>query len=301
VPCNRYDGDKKKVPGTAATHASSAAAGGGAGAGAGGGMGGTGGTAAGGDETAEGGEHSMSYGDNSENAMLLRVWNVKKSDPTVPVFVNSANRRLAAIKPRSSVSSGLERNVEVTYDKLYEEITSPSHIAKIRLGFKNKDKYRRPFAEEVNFNKNIPFAYHGVRAMKHGTLFPTYEKFLSESNAKHLEEMEAEATIGKGRRKKKKTKKFDVDAALQAQLHQDKGSSDGFTVMDLDNEIRRMNNEDYINKHKAEHGGAMIKDETDLEVAACVDRISRMKTICNKITVIYNEKVRQIKSLHNQV
>ena len=43
----------------------------------------------------------------------------------------------------------LERNVEVTYEKLYDEITSPSHIAKIRLGFKCKDKYRRPFAEEV--------------------------------------------------------------------------------------------------------------------------------------------------------
>ena len=40
--------------------------------------------------------------------------------------------------------------MEVTYDKLYEEITSPSHIAKIRLGFKNKDKYRRPFEEEVS-------------------------------------------------------------------------------------------------------------------------------------------------------
>lgn len=39
--------------------------------------------------------------------------------------------------------------MQVTYEKLYEEITSPSHIAKIRLGFKCKDKYRRPFEEEV--------------------------------------------------------------------------------------------------------------------------------------------------------
>jgi hypothetical protein len=37
---------------------------------------------------------------NADSAMLLRVWNVKKSDPTIPVFVKSANRRLAAIKPR---------------------------------------------------------------------------------------------------------------------------------------------------------------------------------------------------------
>lgn len=39
--------------------------------------------------------------------------------------------------------------MQVTYEKLYDEITSPSHIAKIRLGFKCKDKYRRPFEEEV--------------------------------------------------------------------------------------------------------------------------------------------------------
>ena len=51
---------------------------------------------------------------------------------------------------RSTLTTGLERNVEVTFDKLYDEITSPSHIAKIRLGFKNKDKYRRPFEEEVS-------------------------------------------------------------------------------------------------------------------------------------------------------
>lgn len=52
---------------------------------------------------------------------------------------------------RSTLTTGLERNVEVTFDKLYDEITSPSHIAKIRLGFKNKDKYRRPFEEEVRY------------------------------------------------------------------------------------------------------------------------------------------------------
>lgn len=45
-------------------------------------------------------EESHSIGNNTDSAMLLRVWNVKKSDPTIPVFVKSANRKLAAIKPR---------------------------------------------------------------------------------------------------------------------------------------------------------------------------------------------------------
>ena len=53
--------------------------------------------------------------------------------------------------------------------------------------------------------------------------------------------------------KKHKLKKFDVEVALLQQLHKDvKGNTGGspFMLVDLDDEIRRMNNEDYINKHK---------------------------------------------------
>jgi hypothetical protein len=65
-------------------------------------------TAAAGEHAAhEGEEPSLaSFANNSDSAMLLRVWNVKKSDPTVPVFVKSLNRRLAAIKPRYVRASG---------------------------------------------------------------------------------------------------------------------------------------------------------------------------------------------------
>jgi hypothetical protein len=82
---------------------------------------------------------------------LLRVWNVKKSDPTVPVFTNSLNRKLAAIKPRTSLSTNLERNVDASCKKLYEELTSPSHIAQARLGigYSQRDKFRRTFQQEV--------------------------------------------------------------------------------------------------------------------------------------------------------
>jgi hypothetical protein len=196
--------------------------------------------------------------------------------------------------------------VEVTFDKLYDEITSPSHIAKIRLGFKCKDKYRRPFEEEVQFNKNIPFAYHGKRAMKAGSLFPTYEKFLEESNKKRAHDQEEEAARNGGvRHKKRAVKKFNVDVALHQQLHKDpKGASGGspFMLFELDDEIRRINNDEYISKHKVERiGGGIVKDENDLEFEANMDRVARMKTIRNKLTVIYNEKVRTIHELHRQV
>jgi hypothetical protein len=82
---------------------------------------------------------------------LLRVWNVKKADPTVQVFSKSLNRKLAAIKPHSSLSASLERNVDVTYNKLYEELLQPSHLAKVRIGLQpSRDKFRRTFEEEVS-------------------------------------------------------------------------------------------------------------------------------------------------------
>lgn len=193
----------------------------------------------------------------------------------------------------------------MTFEKLYEEITSPSHIAKIRLGFKCKDKYRRPFQEEVEFNKNIPFAYHGVRAMKAGSLFPTYEKFIAENNKQRIHDQEEEAARGGSRHKRRAIRKFDVDVALQQQLHKDpKGSTPAapFMLVELDDEIRRMNNDEYITKHKVEQiGGGVVKDEIDLEMAANMDRVARMKTIRNKLMVIYNEKVRTIHELHRQV
>jgi hypothetical protein len=139
--------------------------------------------------------------------------------------------------------------------------------------------------------------------MKAGSLFPSYEKSLLESNIKKQQDQEND--VNNGKTKKHKVKKFDVEAALLQQLHQDpKASNSGspFMLVDLDDEIRRMNNDEYISKHKVDRvGGAVIKDETDLEMGACLDRISRMKTVCNKLTVIQNEKLRLINNLHRQV
>lgn len=64
---------------------------------------------------------------------------------------------------------------------------------------------------------------------------------------------EREDVADKKHIKKHKLKKFDVEAALLQQLHKDvKGSTRGspFMLVELDDEIRRMNNDEYINKHK---------------------------------------------------
>lgn len=93
----------------------------------------------------------------SDNARLLRVWNLKKSDPTLPVIIKSKNRQLGTLKPRMSLSASLEKNIEVSVNNLYEEFSSTNHIANIRVGFTSKDKYRRKFEEEVITFKFIIF------------------------------------------------------------------------------------------------------------------------------------------------
>jgi hypothetical protein len=46
------------------------------------------------------GGHSNEQIVDKDSMRMLRVWDVKKCDPTVPVFRYSMNRRLAAIQPR---------------------------------------------------------------------------------------------------------------------------------------------------------------------------------------------------------
>ncbi|RYH32333.1 hypothetical protein EON65_00710 [archaeon] len=242
---------------------------------------------------------------------LLRVWNVKKSDPTVPVFQSSLNRKLAAIKPRTSLSSNLERNVDASCKKLYSELTAPSHIAQVRLGIglSQKDKFRRSWQQEVELSKSIPFAYHGKRAMKSGSLFPSYNAAVKETNRKRADaDMlfdDPDAGNGKDGKfgKKKLLGKFNLDNALKNMLVAGSNApQSSFFLTELDDEIRRISHDEYLHQHRTEAAtNSLIKDETDLELVTLLDRISRMKSISNKLLIIQREKERSIEELENEV
>ena len=47
-----------------------------------------------------GGDNNNEQVVDKDSMRMLRVWDVKKCDPTVPVFRYSMSRRLAAIQPR---------------------------------------------------------------------------------------------------------------------------------------------------------------------------------------------------------
>ncbi len=245
-----------------------------------------------------------------DNARMMKIWNNKKSDPTLPVFNYSKTRVLAAVKPRTSITATLERNVEVTYNKLYDEITAPSHIAKLKLGYHNPDKYRRTFEEEIELTKSLPFAYHSVKSMKHKSLFASYDASIREKQkAKIIESLDIESTsshMSSKSSKKSSVIKFNLEATLNGKLAPLPASDDSnqptFMLTQLDDEIRRLNNEEYMNHHSQKlSGNVVIHDEHDLEHETYVDRIARMKTIINKLHIIAHEKERFITSLANQV
>eukprot|EP00981_Chlorochromonas_danica_P014262 scaffold7649_cov165-Ochromonas_danica.AAC.2 len=243
---------------------------------------------------------------------LMRVWNIKKSDPTVPVFTSSLNRKLAAIKPRTSLSSNLERNVEASCRRLYEELAAPSHIVQARLGIgiTQRDKFRRSFQQEVELSKSMPFAYHGKKALKSGSLFPSYNAFVREANKKKVEadllyrdNSDTDSlSLRETGKKKRPLKKFNVDKALKNMANGGDGTST-FFLTELDDEIRRISHEEYMESHRSEAVGVggLIKDETDLELVALLDRISQMKSINNKLLIIQREKERSIDELENEI
>jgi hypothetical protein len=95
-------------------------------------------------------------------------------------------------------------------------------------------------------------------------------------------------------KKDKKKSKFDVEAAL-------KNREATFMLTELDDEIHRMNGEEYLQAHRADSGLSLIRDETDLELDAVQERIARMKNICNKLLIIQREKERSILELEKGV
>jgi hypothetical protein len=168
-------------------------------------------------------------------------------------------------------------------------------------------------------NKNIPFAYHGVRATKMGSLFPSYHASIQEKNRKRMETdfllLEEEGGDKKGRKdlyqakldsknKKKPLEKFDLDGALKKMTSQNGAgagnSASTFFLTELDDEIRRITGEEYLQSHRIDHT-ELIKDELDLEYQTYLDRIARMKTIWNKLLIIQREKERIITEMEKEV
>jgi hypothetical protein len=116
----------------------------------------------------------------SDNKRLLRVWNIKKSDPTVLLFEKSEARRTASLKPKTMSSAAIEKSVEVAVDTLYEEMTDFSHVTKVKIGVVVKDKYRRTLEQNAELMGRIPFAYPCNRSKKANSMFPTYDMMIRE-------------------------------------------------------------------------------------------------------------------------
>eukprot|EP01038_Epipyxis_sp_PR26KG_P006095 gene6095-8399_t len=234
---------------------------------------------------------------NSDNDRLLKIWKAKKNDPEIPVFQNSIHKKLASIKPRSMLSMSLERNVEVTYKKIYEEMMAPSHKLKLSTGIA-RDKFRRNFADELEMNKNIPFSYHTNRAMKNGSLFATYEKQFRERKKHNLDSEFNALNDLSATSSSMKSKHSNYSSKLSSKL---KPLGSLLELDDLDDEISRINNEEYLKSHKIDRtGSVLIKNEDDLEYETVLERISRMKTIINKLDIVKREKNRIIADLDNQ-
>jgi hypothetical protein len=163
----------------------------------------------------------------------------------------------------------------------------------------------------MELSKSIPFAYHGQKIMKSGSLFPSYDAFVRESNRKKMEAdllMDANssdyATAMRGGKlvRRKPMGKFNLDQALK-NMHTSQGEGPStFFLTELDDEIRRISHEEYLASHRPEDApGGLVKDETDLELISLLDRISRMKAISNKLLIIHREKERNIEELENEV
>ncbi len=260
---------------------------------------------------------------------LFRVWNVKKSDPSIAVYTSSLNRKLAAIKPRNTLSANLERNINLDCKRLYDELSVPSHIAQARLGvgIPQKDKFRRNFDQEVScaciihlhlqstilttdlvqveVSKSLPFAYHDSKTMKSRSLFPSYNASVRESNRKKVEAdiFVLDAPSDTKLNRKKPLGKFNLDKALRDALGGDVAAAQPtFFLTELDDEICKLTHDEYLHSHVVDAAaGSLIKDEIDLEVVSLHNRVEHMKSISDKLLIVQKEKDRALDELENEV
>jgi len=245
----------------------------------------------------------------NENERLLRVWNCKKTDPTVPVFQKSAHRQVASLKPRLLTSLSLEKSVEVALGHLYDEMLTESE----QMGMQTAERGRRGASDDLA----IPS--QGIKHIPgNGRRSDSVNKKQAADKSLNEFSMSANSSlITKKSHSKFKMPKFDIEAALAGQQymvnehgHAANVHNNNTFLTEIDDELQNMNADDFIMQQrlqqmKMQEYHAQVKrnakDEQMLEYGHMLERISKMKNIWNKLDIVHRDKTNILLSYEKQI
>jgi len=218
-------------------------------------------------ETAGPGSGNVSVGANQKHlaiARSTRLWDVKKNDPSKPVFENTMSRKSASVKS-VLVSSKVQDVMDMNIRKVRDDIANASAA-------KNKmpAKFRRTMEQELEAMKGIPHAQHCKRSLSRNTLFPSLDAHIKEKNRLIEEDGELYA-----------------NALATMRL----GGPGLALAAGLESDIKALAEKEQMDAWNQRRGGALpVGSERELEHEREFERMIRLRSMANRTTTLLRER-----------
>jgi hypothetical protein len=130
--------------------------------------------------------------------------------------------------------------------------------------------------------EGIPYSNHSLKSLREGTLFPSIEAAHREKNKRRERENEDLFSHAKAIRKRG-------------------GIADPFEP-DLDEEIKRMRNEELLQDFNRQKGNTMpVMSEAEMTVQREIDRVERLRRLSDRVQASVREKMELLKKLKSKV
>ena len=208
-------------------------------------------------------------------ARSTRLWDVKKSDPSVPLFLASESRKNASIKS-SLLPDKVTDVMDMSINRIRDDIVNAS-AARTKI----PPKFRRSMEQELEAMKNVPHSEHCKRSVTRGTLFPSLDQSIKEKNKEAMSD----------------DKKY--AAALLAMRR----GGPGLTLdKDLEATLKELADAEQMKAWNERRGGALpIGSEKELEYEREFERTVKLRAIANKMTSLRRQRASTHEQLSKEV
>lgn len=218
--------------------------------------------AAGGDQAVEmeGSDSQLLSISTREHISERRYWDVKKMEPGTSIVKHTQSRKTAALRCQL-MSSKSQEALSNQIKHIQQDIAGVS---------RPPEKFRRTFEEEMELLKGIPFSEHCKKSMRLHTLFPSLDATLKQKN------LEAQNDV---------TKYEQAAASLR------RGGEGMSLNASIDDEIKKMKEEEKLQKYNAIHGGAIpCGNELAVEYEKEINRLGKLRLVYDNVSRLYRER-----------
>lgn len=197
-------------------------------------------------------------------ARSTRLWDVKKSDPSVPLFLPSSFRKSATVTA-TLLPQKVTDVMDLSLQRVRDDIANASAVRD-----KMPQKFRRSMDQEAEVMADIPHSEHCTRSVKRGTLFPTLHAHIEKKNKEAMNDDEKYAT---------------------ALLAMRRGGPGMQLEKSLEDSLKDLAETEQMKAWNDRRGGALpIGSEKELEYEQEFERTVKLRAIANKMVTLRRQR-----------